>query len=353
MKPMDFVRPTSDPPILIARSKAHMRGTCRILGGPPAIERHGPVYYLPHREEGNWGLFDADDAPVELAVERGFEDMVPLRQIPVSTTRFAAVEPRLPATCEYVYGGRFVHHFGHFLIETLARFWPFRDGFAPGQKVVMHGDGDPDAWFALRHVRELFGALGLRREDIVHADTPFRIDSILVTEPAFRPQAQAYPDFVRLCHRLGERLAGSAPPPVRSSQPVYLTKSGLASGVARWQNEAGLEEALRRRGFAIVHPQDLPLAEHLRLYQSREAVCGVIGSAHHVSLFAPPQARFVLLSPERLNANFFLIDDLNGNDSAYYYADGTHNVPHTGAPFIVERVLPDPERVAAALASVL
>ena len=353
MTPMDCVSPTSDPVRLLRRSKAHMRGACRILGGPPRIERHGPVYYLPHREEGNWGLFHADDAPVELAIERGFADMVPLRQIPESTTRFAAVEHRLPGDCEYVYGGRFVHHFGHFLIETLARFWPFRDGFAPGQKVVMHGDGDPDAWFALRHVRELFGALGLSREAIVHAREPFRLDSILVTLPAFRPQAQAYPDFVRLCHGLGERLMAGAAPRAPSSQPVYLTKTGLAAGVARWQNEAGLEEALERRGFAILHPQDLPLGEHLRLYQSRDTVCGVIGSAHHVSLFAPPRARFVLLSPERLNANFFLIDDLNGNDSAYYFAEGTHNVPNTGASFIVERVIPDPEQVAAALAAVL
>ncbi|GJD92664.1 hypothetical protein BHAOGJBA_6220 [Methylobacterium hispanicum] len=339
--------------LLLPRTKEHMRGACRILTGQPVMKRVGPAYYLPHREEGNWGLFDAQDAPVELAVERGFADMVPLRQIPESTTRYAAIEAQLPSDSEYIYGGRFVHHFGHFLIETLARFWPFTEGFRPDQRIVMHGDGDPDQWFALRHVRELFGALGLRRDAIVHADAPFRIDTILVTEPAFRPQAQGYPDFVRFCRQLGARLMEAAPPPPRLDRPVYLTKSGLAAGVARWQNEAELEAALQRRGFAIIHPQDLTLAEHLRLYASGATIYGVIGSAHHVSLFAPAPVRFKLLAPERLNANFFLIDDLTGNDSTYHFAQGTHNVPNTGAPFIVERVIPEPEQVADALCAAL
>ena len=202
-------------------------------------------------------------------------------------------------------------------------------------------------------VRELFGALGLRRDAIVHADAPFRIDTILVTEPAFRPQAQGYPDFVRFCRQLGARLMEAAPPPPRLDRPVYLTKSGLAAGVARWQNEAELEAALQRRGFAIIHPQDLTLAEHLRLYASGATIYGVIGSAHHVSLFAPAPVRFKLLAPERLNANFFLIDDLTGNDSTYHFAQGTHNVPNTGAPFIVERVIPEPEQVADALCAAL
>ena len=336
------------PVALSRRALEDFRGRCEIRPTDPPFEEWRDVYATPHVEEGCWGLFDRHDAPVAIAVEQGGDPLAPLRQVPESPTRHALVSETAPPG-DYVYGGRQVYHFGHFLIETLARLWPWRDGLPPGATLVMQGDGTPDRWFAIPYVRAILGALGIGPARILHVDRPMRFDRLRVPGAAFLPGAAAHPAFVQLTRRIGERLVGPLTIAARDPRPAFFAKTRLIGGVSHLHNEAALIEALARRGVAIVHPQEMSFAEHIRFMASRRVISGWVSSAHHVSLFAPPGGRFAMLAPQHPNSNFALIDALTGSRADYWFAEGTHNVQGRTSTFIVERVLPDPEAVALAL----
>ena len=334
---------------LIARTAAEARGRSEIIATDPAVETYADVYATPHVEDGRWGVFDRADAAVPLAVERGGDPLAPLRQIPESPTRWADVTETAPDGFTYVYAGRHVVHFGHFLIETLARLWPWADGVPPSTRLVMHADGPPAAWFATPFARAALGAMGLTPEHILYVDRPVRFPRLTVVGSAFLPGAAAHPAFVRMTRRIGERLAPDAGGLRRNHRPAFFAKTRLVGGVSHLQNEGEIIAELARRGVEIVHPQELSLADHIGFLASRRVVSGWVSSAHHVSLMAPRGCRFAMLAPERPNSNFFLIDQLTGARADYWFAEGTHNVSAQGSTFIVERVVEDPRAVARAL----
>lgn len=73
-----------------------------------------------------------------------------------------------------------------------------------------------------------------------------------------------------------------------SSGKLYFSRSRLPGGLCLSHSEETLEEALRQRGFAVVHPQDLPLAELAALVNGASVIAGAMGSAMHTVLFRLP-----------------------------------------------------------------
>ena len=335
---------------LSLRTAAHLRGRAELAPADPPIELHRDVYATPHVEEGRWGVFHlGSDAPVELAVERGLDPLQPLRQVPESPLRPGAWIPPAPAGFDYVYAGRYVHHFGHFLVETLSRLWPWAEGLPPRTRLVIHGDGSPEAWFTTPYARAAFEALGLTPASFLHVDRPLRFEALQVPGQSFLPGARAHAAFGCLTRRMGERLTRQAAPAPRDGRPAYFAKTRLVGGVSHLRNEAAIAERLAARGVEIVHPQAMSLAEHVRFLQARAIVSGWASSAHHPTLFAAEAGRFCMLAPPWLNANFALIDGLTGRPGAYWTPDAMRNVPGDGASFLVEREVDDPAAVADAL----
>ena len=93
--------------------------------------------------------------------------------------------------------------------------------------------------------------------------------------------------------RLRERLLGPPDgPPLR----LYFSRRGLSGRIL--VNEAALEAALRSRGYRVVHPERLSIAEQVALARRAEVVVGASGAAMANALFAPAGARVVEILPE-------------------------------------------------------
>lgn len=69
---------------------------------------------------------------------------------------------------------------------------------------------------------------------------------------------------------------------------LYFSRSQLGDCLRRSINEEALETELAQRGFTIVHPQELPLAEVVRLVNEAALIAGASGSAMHNVLFRLP-----------------------------------------------------------------
>ena len=324
-------------------------GHARTIERDPTIAEYADCLYVPFQANESWGVFDASGRILEGTVdwrtaERHTNQQIPHLHLDGDAVRTAAPEPA------YVYGGRINLHFGHFLINTLSRFWPLLARRRDRLKFLCHDTNVPAAWFAHPFASRIFGALGLTPEDFVTFDAPTRIERLIVPHTSVAEQFYAHRVFGLLCRRLGVAIAGDMGD-ASDRAPIYLSKTRLAHGVSRFVNEQALADRLAERGVEIVHPETLDLADQIRLFAGRRTVLGCAGSAFHTSIFAPPRGRArVLLYTPHINSNFVLLDRLSGLDVQYLYAEGSEIVPNPGgSPFLTEVSLRDPVETADAL----
>lgn len=330
-----------------------MWGTATVYDSDPPVDREKDVYYLPWTPDGVWGLFNKHDRPVWPAVDFRLPTHELHGQRLVSYTTHTRVIEAAPRDA-YVYGGRFHPHFGHFLVECLPRYWTLADGGGPrsllrprGPKFVLHSTASADFFSGFPFARQIFSALGLTGDNFIFFDRPVRIPEIMVPSVSLQQQAFASRAFARLCHAVGRGLLGGLTP-IRDDRPVWLSKSRLAGGVRRYADELEMEAIFKREGVEIVYPETLSLADQVALFMSRPRILGTLGSAFHVSIFAPPGSRMIMLSSGPvLNSNYMLLDNLNNNKAEYWYAPGTTEAP--GERFMLDVKLPDPVATAHAL----
>ena len=179
----------------------------------------------------------------------------------------------------HVFGGPFFHHFGHFLLESLARTWIIRErGPLP---FVWIAGGPPDPWQA--EILEMVGAQGSN----CFPAGPTRFRRLIIPDVGFRIQGQFHPQHATFLgrHRSRRGLGGR----------TWLSRTGIKAD-RRSHGESKLQAALEDAGWRVVYPEQLSVAEQLEVMCSSSVVAGLEGSAFHGAvLLLDPPAPFLLL----------------------------------------------------------
>jgi hypothetical protein len=199
---------------------------------------------------------------------------------------------------EVIYLGWLFNHFGHFLMQSLARTWFLAD-VSPAVKVIF--DPPSRAWAQpTPWVLRMLEAFGVPPERILALDVPTRLRRLIIPEPLFEPRGMAHDHVVRVheamarpYHAVAERIAGDATP---SEQPVYLSRRLLPPSQRTIVGEEDLEEVLRANGFRIAHTQTMTFEDQVRLVNEHVDIVSNAGSAAHNVLFALQQPRLHLLT---------------------------------------------------------
>ena len=199
---------------------------------------------------------------------------------------------------EVVYLGWLFDHFGHFLMQSLARTW-FLAKVSPSVRVVFDPPnrawGQPTGW-----VLRMLEAFGVPPERIIVLDAPTRLRRLIIPEPLFEPRGIAHDHVVRAHEAMArpyqavaERLAADVTP---SEQPVYLSRRLLPPSQRTIVGEEELEEVLLANGFRIVHTETMTFEDQVRLVNEHAVIFSNAGSAAHNVLFALHQPRLHLLT---------------------------------------------------------
>lgn len=228
--------------------------------------------------------------------------------------------PRLAGT--WLYGGHWMSHFGHFLVEVLPGFWPEPREVGPLAGIVAHrsyrGSGgsvtpqgerrsrigrpiDLQPWQADLLRLAGYGDLPVH---LVRARTG-RVDRLLVPTRPVLLKSWALPAAADLWRRVSDAVGERG-----DAGRIYLSRS-------RWHAEESLHgrhqrgEAERDRrldelfaaaGFEVVHPELLPIAEQIALVRGADIVAGPSGSALHLAAFADPGTRVLEIGDARTQA---------------------------------------------------
>ena len=238
--------------------------------------------------------FDAEGRPIEASLltrtwESGQISFAP----DLSGLDLASVE-RIEEP--HVYGGYFFDHFGHFLLESLARTWVAEE---VGPMPFAWASGGPaNPWQA-----QILGILGLDGPHLFPS-RPTRFRRLLIPEPGYRIQGRFHPRHARFLGRFDAAPEGSG-------ERIWLSRTQAAPHRRNW-GETALQDALAARGWRIVHPQDLTVAEQVRLLAGPGVVAGLEGSAFHAAvLLRGSAARFIVLR-KTTNANYAAIAQRRG-----------------------------------------
>ncbi len=175
-------------------------------------------------------------------------------------------------------------HFGHLISDGFSRLWWYADHPDTEYKLVflkspLHGE------FKLYSVLEAAGITGDRMEIIT---TATRFDKIIVPQEAlhmlsnYRPGMEKIYNYIRSLSKPG------------TEKRIYLSRRALKKRDT--VNEEYFEQFYRRRGYAVVYPEQLPFAEQVSLMAGAEEVVFVVGSLAQLSQFCRPGTRIVILN---------------------------------------------------------
>jgi capsular polysaccharide biosynthesis protein len=320
-------------------------GEARIAREPPGMRVVENAHYLPFVQDGAWGVFDAGRRIVAESVDY----LGPERRVQNQLTDWPQdlSGPIEDAPEEhYLYLGQLNPHYGHFIVSTLARFWPLIEA-SERPRLLCHGYfGGHDFLASRPFVADILGRLGLDLQDLTVFDRPVRIRRLTVAAPALLEMAVAHPVMADLGNAVG-RTSLDGVTVDAETRPVYLSKARLADFVQRIENEDAMAEVLDRAGVDVVHPETLTFDEQVRLLARRRTIIAGLGSALHTALFAPPgRSMFVLSQEAEVNATYLLVDALKGNRSRYYHPQ---NLTYVQGSQRRLTYLENPERVAEEL----
>lgn len=103
-----------------------------------------------------------------------------------------------------------------------------------------------------------------------------------------------------LVPRLRERARAALPKPTRRGRRLYISRRRQHMRVM--VDEPALEAALAARGFEIVRPERLAVADQLRLFREADIVVGASGAGLANALFCDAGAHVIEIQPENFTS---------------------------------------------------
>ena len=260
------------------------------------------------------GLFDAEGRRIREAAVRTVSPGAPadLRE---KLDQDNAVTVGVPKSLDVIeepvmLGGHLMSHYGHFVLESMSRLWA-RDLF-PDLPIVFTRPGkwrDPPLYGTA-----VFDALELG-ERIRVLDRPTLLRNVVCPSPAIEYRWKAFTVADEPHLAVADALAHRGQRAWR--RPVYLTRSGLPDDLRKSEAEPQLEAELASRGFEIVRPEDLSLAEQISLFNQSPLIVGAVGSAMHTALFSRSSGALAMLNWGRGFENYLLSDSVKTYTSYY------------------------------------
>jgi hypothetical protein len=212
-----------------------------------------------------------------------------------------------------IYLGPILDHFGHFILESLARTWfAKRHPEIPvvwscrAPSGVESGTPSLNAWQS-----GVLETLGLRNRQILVTE-PAGFERLVVPEAGYRIQHYLHPEHAA--------ALGTVPYDPVPGRKVWLSRSRLRQLQNRSMPE--LEARLADLGWSIVHPERLSFRQQVACLASAERVAGEQGSSLHTLIFLEEprglRVDILLRDPTRPNGhhnrNFDTIAEAKGLD---------------------------------------
>ncbi len=191
-----------------------------------------------------------------------------------------------------VYGGYFVHHWGHFLLDTVPRLWYCFENDAQVDKYVFMVNLGEDTGLKGNY-REFFALLGiLDKIEIVNQPTRYR--EVIVPELSY-DRRNSY--WSQRYNEIFEKVSANVKPDPKwePKQRIFLSRGRLTKALKMEAGLQFLDHYFQKNGFEVIYPEQISLSYMIFLIRNAELCASGSGSLPHNMLFGADGQKIVIV----------------------------------------------------------
>lgn len=223
----------------------------------------------------------------------------------------------------FYFDSAFPGHFGHVTTEQLSHMWGWEHArtLNPSVRPIM----SVAASGLHEYQYQLFAALGIEPDSIelVQHDEAVHVDSMITSTPAFEN-----PHYVDLdMARVWTNLLHGLPPDEMKRRPEKIFVSRKVGSQRGAANTPDIEKYFKKRGFAVIYPEDLAYAEQAHTFAAAKVIGGFSGSGMFNMMFNPDATIILISGDSYIAQNEYLFASVNGNEIHYFWGESQHKSP--------------------------
>jgi capsular polysaccharide biosynthesis protein len=181
----------------------------------------------------------------------------------------------------------------------------------PNVKVLMTLQHDREPAVLAPFESAILGAFGITSDDVHVFSEPVAPERLFAATGMYSLPRWVSPDITKIWDRVGDHVVAAASTDTRPRRIFVSRRTSLKRSC---HNVAEVESMMMRRGFAVIHPDDHPLAEQVALFRAADVVAGFAGSGLFSLAFCPTPKRVLSLGSDSYTArNEFLISAVRGH----------------------------------------
>ncbi len=190
-------------------------------------------------------------------------------------------------------------HFGHFLVEGLARLWALK--FIPIEshpeiKFVIYENG------LMPSARRILEYLGIDKDRLIYCPDFAQFENIYIPSIGMRTHWWCH-EAMNFVYDAIAQAAVAEKSAADYSKKILLSRADVQN--RKLVNREEFERFFVKKGYAIIKPESLPIGDQIRMSHSASEIVGCTGSQMYLALFQKAGGKNIVFTPW----NFSLKDD--------------------------------------------
>jgi hypothetical protein len=205
-----------------------------------------------------------------------------------------------------VYIGYLRSHYGHFIVDDLARlWWCLEQNKYKDLKVGYILDGGVER--LPEYYIQCFEVLGIDTDRLLRLDEVTALKSVLIPEKSYSPGNKIYQCYFDTFEYISKQINSTHASRGRYEK-IYLSRSGMME-----KNDYGektMDQLARGNGFEVLHPEQMSFIDQVITYSNAKLFVSPNGTLAHNILWAGRECHQVILnrfSEENMHQEVFKI----------------------------------------------
>ncbi len=215
-----------------------------------------------------------------------------------SNNKLCQFKPKKFLKSNYVFTGSIHYHFGHLLVEGLARLWIlkyFTDIEIINLRIIIYEPG------LLPVATKFLEYLGINKFQIEFLNEPCTEESLIAPGVVYCTHLSARDLMNSVFDRVVNAAIGERA--TNFSKKVFFSRDNVPS--RKLKNELSLESIYREAGYWIICPEEHRIGDQIRIAANADSIAGCTGINMYLALVQKPHGRKHLYAP----FDFTLKDD--------------------------------------------
>lgn len=192
---------------------------------------------------------------------------------------------------EIVYLGYINNHWGHFLLDSTTRLYPFLTDTKKQYKYAFLVNEGQD-YTPIPSIRRFFELLGISGQ-LLFINQVTKCRKILIPEQGYMVNGYYSKEFLKIFQKVADGVDCTKYP---SYQKVYYSRAHLKKAKDSELGEEVLLHFFQKNGFTMIAPESCTLDEQIAIIRNTELLAAITGTIPHNLLFAKPGQKMLILN---------------------------------------------------------